>query len=103
MIFEFLKKQREIKEKRELTKIMITNLNISEEQKSLYIKAIDILDNQWMDLLYKELTRFIENFELKEIEDIKSNNFSRIAWMRKKEANLKKKELNAFQFLINNL
>ncbi|NCO31662.1 hypothetical protein GW891_02380 [bacterium] len=44
MIFEYLKKQSKLKEKIKLTKIMIFNLQIPEEQKSLYIQALDILD-----------------------------------------------------------
>jgi len=44
MIFEYLKKQKKIKEKIKLTKIMIFNLQIPEDQKSLYIQALDILD-----------------------------------------------------------
>jgi len=44
MIFEYLKKQRKIKEKIKLTKLMIFNLEIPEDQKSLYLQALDILD-----------------------------------------------------------
>jgi hypothetical protein len=44
MIFEFLKKQNKYKEKKKLTQIMIINLQIPEDQKALYIQALDILD-----------------------------------------------------------
>ena len=79
MIFKYLKKQKEIKQKKKLTAIMIMNLKIPEKQKHLYIKAIDILNNKEMDFLYIELTKFIENIELKEIEDINKYNFSTVA------------------------
>jgi hypothetical protein len=46
MIFEYLKKQRDFKQKKKLTQIMIMNLNIPEEQKSLYIQAMEILNEQ---------------------------------------------------------
>lgn len=103
MIFDFLKKQKEFKQKKKLTQIMIMSLQISESQKILYIQALEILDKQWVDNLYLELTRFIENFELKELKEISKNNYSNIAWMRKKEAVEKQKDINSFSFLINNL
>ncbi|MDD3646340.1 MAG: hypothetical protein PHH06_02935 [Candidatus Gracilibacteria bacterium] len=103
MIFDFLKKQKEFKQKKKLTQIMIMSLQISESQKSLYIQALEILDKQGVDNLYLELTRFVENYELKELKEISKNNYSTVAGMRKKEALEKQKDLNSFSFLINNL
>jgi len=40
MIFDFLKKQKEITEKKKIIKIMIISLNIPDEQKELYLDAI---------------------------------------------------------------
>jgi hypothetical protein len=45
MIFDFLKKQKEITEKKKIIEIMIISLNIPEEQKELYMEAISILTN----------------------------------------------------------
>jgi hypothetical protein len=78
MIHNFLKKRKNNKEKIELITIMINNLNINEEQKELYISSIDIFDENEMDNFYKELTIFVENVEIKEIEDIRYNSFSNI-------------------------
>lgn len=103
MIFEFLKKQSKIKEKIKLTKIMFLNLHIPEDQKSLYIQALDILDESWIDRIFKSLTLFIENTEIQNLNDIQKNNFSIINGMKKKEAEERKKEINSFSFLINNL
>ena len=44
MIFNFLKKRKKTTEKIELIKIMFVNLKIPESQKSLYIQALDVLD-----------------------------------------------------------
>lgn len=103
MIFEYLKKQKNIKEKKKLTQIIIMNMKIKDEQKALYIQALDILDESWIDDMYKSLTLFVENMEIKEVEDIRKNNFSVIRWLKKKEAEEKQKDLNAFSFLLNNL
>jgi len=82
---------------------MIFSLRIPEGQKKLYLESLDILDMNALNDLYNNLTRFIENIELREIEEINKENFSNIIWMRKKEAEDRKKELNAFSFLLSNI
>ena len=86
MIFNFLKKRKKTVEKIELIKIMFVNLKIPESQKSLYIQALDVLDESWIDRIYNELSDFTNNLELKNLEDIQKNNFSVINWLRLKEA-----------------
>lgn len=102
MLFNYLKKQKEKKIKIHVIHTMILSLQIPEEQKALYAQAIDIVWDEWMDELYDNLTQFIEKIEIKEIDDIKKTNFIEISGMRKQEAEEKKKELNAFSFLISN-
>jgi hypothetical protein len=102
MLFNYLKKQKEKKIKIHVIHTMILSLQIPEEQKALYAQAIEIVWDEWMDEIYNNLTQFIEKVEIKEIEDIKKTNFIEISWMRKQEAEEKKKELNAFSFLISN-
>jgi hypothetical protein len=102
MLFNYLKKQKEKKIKIHVIHTMILSLQIPEEQKALYAQAIEIIWDEWMDELYNNLTQFIEKIEIKEIDDIKKTNFIEISWMRKQEAEEKKKELNAFSFLISN-
>ena len=70
MIFNFLKKRKKTVEKIELIKIMFVNLKIPESQKSLYIQALDVLDESWIDRIYNELSDFTNNLELKNLEDI---------------------------------
>lgn len=103
MIFDFLKKQKGSKRKIELIKIMVTSVNIPEKNKLLYIEALDVLDNNWLDYLYNDLVKFTEIYELKQLDNINKENFSSVAWMKKKEALEKQKEINAFTFLINNI
>lgn len=103
MIFEFLRRKKRMDEKIKLINIMFINLKIPEWQKSLYIQALDILDENWIDKIYNELSNFIKNLELKELEDVQKSNFSIINWLKIKEAEEKKEELNSFSFLINKL
>jgi hypothetical protein len=49
------------------------------------------------------LINFVETTEIKELDEIQRNNFSVVTWMRKKEAEEKRKEINSFSFLISNI
>lgn len=82
---------------------MIASLNIPERQKYLYLEALEVLDSEGLDKLYDNMTIFVESLERKEDEEISSWNFSSIWWLTKKELQEKKKEENAFSFLLNNL
>jgi hypothetical protein len=44
MLFDFLKRQKRIDKKKQLTQVTIMNLQIPDDQKALYIQALDILD-----------------------------------------------------------
>lgn len=103
MILNFLKKISEKKKRKKIIITIINNLNINEKQKKLYLDSLDFLDDIWLDKLYKSLEEFIWNIEKKQIDDISKENFTKIAWMRKKEVNEKQKEINSVWFLLNNL
>ena len=103
MIFDFLKKQKEINTKRKIIKVMIISLNIPDKQKELYLETIAILGKDWLERLYITLTSFTKELENEELDKINKYNFSNVAGMRKKEADDKQKEINSFSFLINNL
>lgn len=103
MISKFLKKQKDIQKKRKLIKAMVFSLKIPSEQKQLYLESLSILDKESLNDLYINLTKFVENVEIREISEINKANFTNIAGMRKKEAEDKKKDLNAFSFLIHNI
>lgn len=103
MISDFLGKQKDIKKKKKLIRIMVDSLNIPDKQKYLYIEALDVLDAKWLDKLYNNMTKFVESLEKKEDDEIHFSNFASIWWLTKKEIKEKKKEENAFSFLLNNL
>lgn len=103
MLFSLLRKEKNIKSKKRLIISMIKWLKISSWQKNLYLESIEVLDENWLNELYNTLTDFVENHEIKEIENIKKESFSRINWMRKKEAKEKQENLNSFNFLLNNI
>ena len=102
MIFDFLKKRKKKHEKIYLIKIMIKSIKLSEEQKELYLEALEVINDSNLDNLYNDITYFIKNYEIKSIENISKQNFSKIEGLRKKEAKEKQEELNAFTFLLNN-
>jgi len=103
MILNIFKKYSQINKKRKLIYSIIKNLEINEEQKSLYLDSIDNLWEENLDNLYKKIENFVSDIEKKDFEDIKNENFSKISWMRKKEIYEKQKEINSISFLINNL
>ncbi|MBT3853848.1 hypothetical protein HOF65_08070 [bacterium] len=79
MIFEYLKKQKEISKKRELIKVMIVSLNIPDKQKELYLESITILKVDGLEKLYITLTNFTKELEEEELEKINKQNFSEVA------------------------
>jgi hypothetical protein len=70
MIFDFLKKQRDINKKRKIIEIMIISLKIPEQQKELYLEAIHILEKDGLERLYITLSNFTKQIELEEIDNI---------------------------------
>ena len=103
MVSKILKKYNKVSQKKTMLKTIISALKISEQQKQLYLDALEVIKNDKLDSLYDDITWFSENIELKEIEDIKKQNFTQIRWMTKKEAEEKKQDINAFSFLLHNL
>jgi uncharacterized protein YlaN (UPF0358 family) len=78
MISKFLGKQKDIKRKQKLIKVMIESLNIPDKQKYLYTEALEVLDSKQLDSLYENMTLFVESIENKENEEINISNFSSI-------------------------
>lgn len=103
MVSKILKKYKKASQKKIMLKTIISALKISDEQKQLYLGALQIADNDTLDKLYEDITAFTQNIEVKEIEDIRKQNFTKIEWMTKKEAEEKKQDINAFSFLLHNL
>ncbi len=103
MLINFLRKQSDLSKKKKVLLTMIKNIKISEDQKELYIKTLDILDEKWLDNLYRSVSAFVEEVEMTDIKNIAKNNFSSISGMRKKEAIEKQKDINSFSFLLSNI
>ena len=103
MLSGFLSKQKKQAYKKKLIKTMIISLHIEDSWKELYIKALSSISWEELDLLYEKLIKFIEKIEMKEINEIKSQSFTKIAWMRKKEAEEKTRDINAISFLFHNI
>jgi len=78
MIFDFLKKQKNLEKKKKLTQIMIMSLDIPEVQKSIYLQSLEIVDSKYIDKTYNDLIKFVEKYEIKKLEDISKSNFVNI-------------------------
>ena len=103
MLFNFFKKQKDILKKKKLLEIALKSMNIPESQKTLYIQALWIASNEEIETLFLKTTDFINNIEMKQIQDIQKQSFSQVAGMRKKEAEERKQEINSFSFLLSNI
>lgn len=103
MLFQFFQKQKDTKRQKQLVQTLLVSLNIDPDQKKLYLDALEVLTFEESTTLYKNLTKFIEMIEMKEIEDIRKDSFASVAGMRKKEAEEKIQEINSFSFLLHNL
>ncbi len=103
MILNIFKRNSALENQKKIIITIIKNLNIKDSQKETYLNSLDFLDENWLNNLYKSLQSFIWEIEAKNLDDIKKQWFSEIAWMRKKEAVEKQKEINNFWFLLNNL
>ena len=103
MIFKFWQKQSEIATKKLLLRKLIRKIDIPETDKELILWAIWTSSPEKLDNFYEFVVKFIEKYELKEVNEIEKNNFVSIDWMTYKEANEKKQEINSFNFLLNNL
>jgi len=79
MIFDFLKKQKDINKRKKIISVMILSLEIHDVQKELYLEAVNILNIEGLENLYKTLIEFTKEIEIKELEDINKNNFSEVA------------------------
>ena len=79
ILFDFFKKQKAYEEKKKTTKILINSLKIPENQKRLFLESLEDISPEQLDKMYNELTNFIKELELKELEDIRKSNFTNIA------------------------
>jgi hypothetical protein len=70
MIFNFLKKQKELSKKKKIIEIMILSLNIPDKQKDLYLEAISILEEKGLEKLYIDLSKFAHELEEEELKNI---------------------------------
>mgnify|MGYP003596783487 CR=1 FL=1 len=103
MILNIFKKYNEKSSKKKIIITIIEKLNINETQKQLYLDSVDFLDDIWLEKMYNVLQEYVVSIENKEYENISKQNFSNVAWLRKKEALEKQKEINSFWFLLNNI
>lgn len=100
-IGDFFKKIKEKREKIILIKEVIDILEVTVDQKKLYLEAIEVLSDDNLQDFYERLTLYIQKFEeqknLKKFKEIKQNSF------QKQENNEKTLEMNNLQVLLDNV
>lgn len=75
MLFPFLQKQKKRSNQKKILETMIASLTMAPEQKALYFQALEVVTDEEMDMLYKNIIRFVEKIELKELAEIEKDNF----------------------------
>lgn len=103
MLFEFFKKQSKKNNKIKLLSTVIEWLKIPQRQKEIYLWSLDVLNDSELDNLFSQITQFVKTTEIDKISEIYKSNFSSIDWLKKKEAEEQKEELNSLNLLLDNI
>ncbi len=101
MIKKFLTKQKDLEKKRKILKEIIKSLNISKNDKELYLEALDVLDEKSFNTLYVSFVNFSNKLEKEDNNKIIENNFS--SFDLNKQKDIENKEKNSFSLLLNNI
>ena len=101
MIKKYLEKQKNLDKKIKILSGIIKSLNISKEDKELYLKSLDILDENSFNVLYNSFVNFTEELDKKDSEKIIDFNFESYNLTEKKENN--KETRSTFSLLLNNI
>ncbi len=101
MIHKYLQKQKKLDKKIKILSGIIKSLNISKEDKELYLKSLDVLDENSFNVLYNSFVKFTEELDKKDSKNILDSNFE--DYSLKSPLAEKKKKINTFSLLLNNI
>jgi hypothetical protein len=100
MIQKYLQKQKKLDKKIKILSGIIKSLNISKEDKELYLKSLDALDENSFNVLYNSFVNFTEELDKKDSEKILKSDFEDYSL---KNSNKTEKKQNTFSLLLNNI
>ena len=103
MIFSFWKKQTHTRIQKNLLRNLIKKIEIPEVDKRMFLEAVDICDDAKVNTLYQSVLHFIQDLEIKHVENISKTSFMKIESLSEQEAEKKKRELNSYNFLLTNI
>lgn len=85
-----------------LLKDLIEELYMDDEQKELYLRSIDILDDESLERFFKKLTGVIEILEENDAKK-KASAEERIRLSKEREQTQRIHEVNTFNLILDNL
>ncbi|EKE28146.1 MAG: hypothetical protein ACD_3C00088G0007 [uncultured bacterium (gcode 4)] len=86
-----------------LVKDLIAGLEIDDNQKSLYLDSLEVLDNSSLERFYNKLTSVIEIIEEDENKISFQKNKLEAYKINTREEQDKKQELNSFNLILDNI
>ncbi|GEM_PF-6278287 len=101
MIKKYLSKQKNLDKKIKILSGIIKSLKISNTDKELYLKSLDVLDEDSFNTLYNSFMNFIEELENEDSKKIVDSNFSEFNLQNIKAE--KKQNSNSFSLLLKNI
>ena len=89
--------------KKEVVRVCIESLQIDQTQKNLFLWSLDFLDEEWLELLYLKITKFLE--EIADRKDFQKWEFYKQEQIKihTKEYNENLKEKNSFKILLDTI
>lgn len=103
LIWGLLKKIREKNEKIQAIKEIIAILHIDENQKQLYYESLEVIDQDWLESLYTQLTALINIIEEDEIKQNYKEAHNKASSVKNEETTEKQREMNSLELLLNNV
>lgn len=103
LIWWILKKIREKNEKKQAIKEIIAILHIDEKQKQLYYESLEVIDQDWLESLYMQLTALINIIEEDELKQNYKEAHNTLSSVKREENLEKQREINSLELLLNNV
>ena len=103
MILQNLRKVKKIEDKKETIRLIIDSLKIDTETKKLYLRNLEKINSEKIDVLFKNIYTTIEDFETQKVEDMNKKISSKLLTIKKQEKEEQQKELEENLSLLNNL
>lgn len=82
---------------------MINWLRIDHAQKKLFIDSIEVLDDEWLESMYSRIMQFVSSEESERLVNSWKTNSRMVSNLRAKEMGEKRREMDSFNLLLDNI